>query len=53
MNKQRWIAALVAVGVAAVAIFGVWYFVFRDDSPPAVSLEVGYIVDHERPALLR
>ena len=39
MNKKRWIAAVVAVGVAAVAIFGVWWFVFRDDAPPAVSLE--------------
>jgi polyisoprenoid-binding protein YceI len=39
MNKKRWIAAVVAVGIAAVAVFGVWYFVFRDDAPPAVSLD--------------
>lgn len=38
MNK-RWIAAVVAVVVVAVAAFGVWYFVFRDDSPPAVSID--------------
>jgi len=39
MTKKRWIAAVLVVGVAAVAIFGVWYFVFRDDAPPAVTLE--------------
>jgi polyisoprenoid-binding protein YceI len=39
MNRNRWIAALVAVGVVAVAVIGVWYFVFRDDAPPAVTLE--------------
>jgi polyisoprenoid-binding protein YceI len=39
MNQKRWIAAVVAVGIAAVAIFGVWYFVFRDDAPPAVTVD--------------
>jgi len=39
MNTKRWIAAIVAVGVVAVGVFGVWYFVFRDDSPPAVSID--------------
>lgn len=38
MNK-KWIAAIVGVGVVAVAAFGVWYFVFRDDAPPAVSID--------------
>lgn len=38
MNK-KWIAAVLGVVVVAVAAFGVWYFVFRDDSPPAVSLD--------------
>lgn len=37
--SKKWIAALVAVVVVAIAGFGVWYFVFRDDSPPAVSLD--------------
>ena len=39
MNKKRWIAAAVAVGIAAVAIFGVWYFIFRDDAPPAATID--------------
>lgn len=38
MNK-KWIAAIVAVAVVAVAGFGVWYFVLRDDSPAAVSID--------------
>lgn len=39
MNTKRWIAAVVALGIVAVAIFGVWYFVFRDDAPPAATLD--------------
>ena len=38
MNK-KWIAAILAVVVVAVAAVGVWYFVFRDDSPAAVSID--------------
>lgn len=37
--SKKWIAAIVAVGVVAVAAFGVWYFVLRDDSPAAVSID--------------
>jgi hypothetical protein len=38
-NKKWWIAALAAVLVVVVAGIGVWYFVFRDDAPPEVTLE--------------
>ena len=38
MNK-KWIAAIVAVVIVAVAAVGVWYFVIRDDSPAAVSID--------------
>ena len=38
MNK-KWIAAIVAVVVVLVAGFGVWYFLIRDDSPAAVSID--------------
>jgi polyisoprenoid-binding protein YceI len=38
-NNKKWIAAVLGVVVVAVAAFGIWYFVFRDDSPPAVSLD--------------
>jgi polyisoprenoid-binding protein YceI len=37
--SKKWIAALVTVVVVAGVAFGVWYFVFRDDAPPAVSLD--------------
>lgn len=37
--SKKWIVALTVVVVIAVAGAGVWYFVFRDDSPPAVSLD--------------
>jgi polyisoprenoid-binding protein YceI len=37
--SKKWIIVLATVAVVAVAGFGVWYFVFRDDSPPAVSLD--------------
>jgi polyisoprenoid-binding protein YceI len=38
-NKKWWFAALAAALVVVVAGFGVWYFVFRDDAPPEVTLE--------------
>jgi len=38
-RKTRTTIAVVALAVVAVAALGVWYFVFRDDSPPAVSIE--------------
>jgi len=38
MNK-KWVAVIVAVAVVAAAAVGVWYFVIRDDSPAAVSID--------------
>lgn len=37
--SKKWIIALVAAAVVVVAGVGVWYFVFRDDSPAAVSID--------------
>lgn len=37
--SRKWIIALVAAAVVVVAGFGVWYFVIRDDSPAAVSID--------------
>src|SRR4051812_6188101 len=48
MNKKRWIAAVVAVGIVAIAVLGVWYFVFRDDAPPAVTLDSAAETLHDR-----
>ncbi len=41
MNKKRWIAAAVVVGIVAVGsiVFIGWYFFFRDDAPPRVSAD--------------
>lgn len=38
MNK-KWIAAAAVAVAFAVVAFGVWYFVFRDDSPAAVTID--------------
>jgi polyisoprenoid-binding protein YceI len=35
---KKWIVGALVV-LVALAGFGVWYFVFRDDSPPAVSID--------------
>ena len=37
--SKKWIIAIVAAVVVVVAGFGVWYFVIRDDSPAAVSID--------------
>jgi len=37
--SKKWIVAIVAAVVVVVAGFGVWYFVIRDDSPAAVSID--------------
>ncbi len=37
--RKHWWFVIGGVAAAAALAFGVWYFVFRDDSPPAVSLE--------------
>jgi polyisoprenoid-binding protein YceI len=40
MRRRWWIVGLGALlAVILIGGFAVWYFVFRDDSPPAVSLE--------------
>lgn len=39
MGKKIGIAVVAAVVVLAVAAGGIWYFVFRDDSPAEVSLD--------------
>lgn len=38
-TRRRWIVPGVAVALVAALGFGIWYFVFRDDAPPAVDLE--------------
>jgi polyisoprenoid-binding protein YceI len=38
-RKWWWYAGGVAVIAVTLAGLGVWYFVFRDDSPPAVSID--------------
>jgi polyisoprenoid-binding protein YceI len=38
-NRKWWYIGGVCVLVLALAGFGIWYFVFRDDSPPAVNIE--------------
>jgi polyisoprenoid-binding protein YceI len=48
--SKKWIAAIVGLGVVAVAAFGVWYFIFRDDSPPAVSIDRASDVLDETPS---
>ena len=39
MNKKIWIPIVVVVAGLVVAGVATWYFVFRDDAPPAVTLE--------------
>ncbi|HEY8217116.1 MAG TPA: YceI family protein [Acidimicrobiia bacterium] len=39
MSRKWWYVIGALVLVVAVAGFGIWYFVFRDDSPPAVSID--------------
>ncbi len=39
MRKRWWMVALAAVVALVVAGGAVWYFVFRDDAPPEVSLD--------------
>jgi polyisoprenoid-binding protein YceI len=39
MTRTRWIVLTGLVAVVAVAGAAAWYFVLRDDSPPAVTLE--------------
>lgn len=38
-SRKWWYIGGVWVLVLALAGFGIWYFVFRDDSPPAVNIE--------------
>jgi polyisoprenoid-binding protein YceI len=38
-SRKWWYIGGVCVLVLALAGFGIWYFVFRDDSPPAVNIE--------------
>jgi polyisoprenoid-binding protein YceI len=38
-SRKWWYIGGAAVLVLALAGFGIWYFVFRDDSPPAVNIE--------------
>jgi len=38
-RRRRWVVPTIALVVVAALGFGVWYFVFRDDAPPAVDLE--------------
>lgn len=38
-RRRRWVIPSIAVVLVAALGFGVWYFVFRDDAPPAVDLE--------------
>ncbi|MFO7591026.1 MAG: YceI family protein [Acidimicrobiia bacterium] len=38
-TRRRWIIPGIAIVLVAALGFGVWYFVFRDDAPPAVDLE--------------
>jgi polyisoprenoid-binding protein YceI len=39
MNRKWWYFGGAVVLVIALAGFGIWYFVFRDDSPPAVNID--------------
>jgi polyisoprenoid-binding protein YceI len=39
VNRKWWYLGGAAVLVIALAGFGIWYFVFRDDSPAAVSID--------------
>ena len=39
MNRKWWYIGGAVVLVIALAGFGIWYFVFRDDSPPAVNID--------------
>jgi polyisoprenoid-binding protein YceI len=39
MNRKWWYIGGAVVVVIALAGFGIWYFVFRDDSPPAVNID--------------
>lgn len=39
MTRRRlWLGGAAALAVAALAAFGLWYFLIRDDAPPPVSL---------------
>jgi polyisoprenoid-binding protein YceI len=38
-HKKRWIIGGVAAALLVVAGVAIWYFVFRDDAPPAVDIE--------------
>jgi polyisoprenoid-binding protein YceI len=38
-NRKWWYVGGACLLVVALAGFGIWYFVFRDDSPPAVSID--------------
>ncbi|HEU5301599.1 MAG TPA: YceI family protein [Acidimicrobiia bacterium] len=38
-TRRRWIIPGIAIALVAALGFGIWYFVFRDDAPPAVDLE--------------
>ena len=38
-DRRRWIIAGIATTLVVALGVGVWYFVFRDDAPPAVDLE--------------
>lgn len=38
-RRRGWIIPSIAIGLVAALGLGVWYFVFRDDAPPAVDLE--------------
>lgn len=38
-TRRRWIVPGIAIALVAALGLGIWYFVFRDDAPPAVDLE--------------